>query len=127
MRITSLTRNTLLVLTLSLISPFVSADDPASARTIAGILADLNQSPTEDAKQQLMAIENDAATSPDYKVIARAVHDLQHSVNSTSRDVLNNIASNNAADATARELAEILVNFQSSADEVTRARLQELR
>jgi hypothetical protein len=127
MRITSFITNASIILTLSLFSPVVSADDPASARAIAGILAELNQVPSDEAKSQLAAIENDVTTSPDYKIIARAIHNLNHTVDSSSRDVLNNIAVNNAADSTARELAEILVNFQSTADEVTRARLQELR
>ncbi|MEQ8954099.1 MAG: hypothetical protein RL120_08185 [Gammaproteobacteria bacterium] len=127
MRITSITKKSLLVISIALVSPFVTADDSVSARTIASILADLNHFPSDEAKTQLMAIESDGTTSGDFKTIARAVHDLQHTVGTDSRDDLNDIASDDNADPTARELAQIVMNIEHTADEAAKARLQELR
>lgn len=131
MRISSFVRNSILVSTfvstLAIVSPFAMADDSAAVRTIAGILAELNSAPSDAAKSQLMAIENDAATSIDFRIIARAVHDLNQTVASDYRDELTDIVSDNNADPAARELAQIVMNLDQTADEATKSRLQALR
>ena len=71
----------------------------------------------------LNEIANDAANSNAIRVIAKAVHDMQHAVAAADKTVLEGIAADSSASAAERTLAEIVAGFNHMANDASKARL----
>jgi hypothetical protein len=108
--------STMFVIVLGLFSVAAVADTPA--KTIAGIVSELNHFPNDDQKATLNAIATDMSNSEAIRTIAKAVHDMQHSASDADKALLQAIAADESATSAERTLAGVVagMNHMASAD-----------
>ena len=118
-----LLKNLMLVVAIVSFAPFAVADDAMAAKTIAGIVAELNHFPSDDQKATLMEIAGDDEVSDSIKAIAEAVHGIQHQPTDEAKTALQAIVADGSADATTKALAEVVMGLNHQASEEAKAAL----
>lgn len=111
----------LLVAALGMFSQFAMADNESAAKSIAGVLVNLNHFPSAEEKAALKAISEDEGTGQAFRAIALAVHNIQHAATAEDKANMAQVIASDMAASEAKELAEIVVgiNHMPSADAKT--------
>ncbi len=100
--------------------------DSAAIRTMAKITMGLNHFPSDDDKAALNAIVDSDESSDDEAAIAMALANMQHKVTEADAERLVEIVEDEQSDASARQLAGILLRVNhapSGEDKATLAAL----
>jgi hypothetical protein len=109
-------RVTFFAILMGLFSMAAVAETPA--KTIAGIVSELNHFPNDGQKATLSEIASDTANSEAIRAIAKAVHDMQHAASDADKTRLQAIAADQSASSAERTLAQVVagMNHMASAD-----------
>ncbi|HAG73515.1 MAG TPA: hypothetical protein DCL66_15060 [Gammaproteobacteria bacterium] len=114
----------LLVAALGICSQFAMADNESAAKSIAGVLVNLNHFPSAEEKVTLKAISEDEATGRAFRAVALAVHNIQHAATAEDKANMAQVIENDMAASEAKELAVIVVSFNHMPSADAKAALQ---
>ena len=93
---------------------------------MAGIMLQLQYSPSTSDKETLLNIANDSTSSDDECIVAMALMRVQHSVTDSEKTVLLGIADNSQGPAGIRTVASILANMYDMPSEADRVALESI-
>lgn len=114
-------KKVLLISALGMLSQFAMADNDSAAKSIAGVLVNLNHFPSAEDKATLKAISEDEGTGPAFRAVALAVHNIQHAATAEDKANMAQVIASDMAEPEAKQLAEIVagINHMPSADAKT--------
>jgi len=99
------------------------ADNASAAKTIAGVLTNLNHFPSDADKTALMAVADDDGNGQGFRMIATAVIKIQHAATAEDKEIMNRIMASARASAQAKALAEIVLGINHTASDEAKAKL----
>ena len=109
------------------LSQLAAADTESAAKTIAGILANMNHFASDADKATLMAISADEENGMGVRLVATAVHNIQHAATAEDKETMAGVATNDRARESVKTLAGIVAEFNHMASAEAKATLQGLQ
>ena len=109
---------------LSLTAPLYAED--AEIGSMASILLEMNHFPNEAQAAALQSIMSDSQAGASVRVIAHAIHSIQHQATAQDKQVLSAIAADLKQSAGTRTLASVIVNFDHQVSAFQKPQLEAL-
>lgn len=113
----------LLLLLISLFTPFAMADNDSALLEIADILSGINHFPSDADKSRLMVIAQDDSLVQGVRDMATTVSAIQHFPNDAGKQAMADIMANTQAPEKAKTVASIIANFAHMVNAEDKARL----
>lgn len=96
----------------------------AAVREMAWIMVHLKHYPSDEEKAKLKAIVADKASTEQERVIATAISNFEHGVETGDADKLKKVTGDMSAPAEVRELAGIVLNMSHKPSSADKAKLE---
>ena len=119
----TLTKKLLALVLIGFFTQVSLADNASAAKTIAGVLTNLNHFPSDADKTMLLAVASDDGNGQGFRMIATAVSKIQHAATAEDKEIMNRIMASERASAPAKALAEIVLGISHTASDEAKAKL----